>query len=60
MKEFLSFTPTRVVFGAGKLNELAKQKMPGSKALLVVSNGKSTKANGYLARTQRFLAEADI
>lgn len=43
--------PTQVYFGAGQLNNLHKLPMPGKKALLVISNGKSTRANGYLDRT---------
>lgn len=43
--------PTRVLFGAGKLNSLGDQRMPGKKALLCISNGRSAKANGYLDRT---------
>lgn len=45
------YVPTRTLFGAGMLNELHKQALPGKKALLVISNGKSTRANGYLERT---------
>ncbi|MGN0811961.1 MAG: iron-containing alcohol dehydrogenase [Candidatus Coproplasma sp.] len=60
MKEFMSYTPTRVLFGVGKLNELSKQKMPGKKALIVISNGKSTKENGYLRRTEEQLADAGV
>lgn len=43
---FQLFTPTKLLFGAGKLNELGAQSLPGRKALLLISNGKSTKANG--------------
>ena len=35
--------PTNLIFGAGKLNELGNQKLPGKKALLLISNGKSVK-----------------
>lgn len=59
-KNFTSYTPTRVLFGAGQLNELSNQKMPGKKALLVISNGKSTKENGYLKRTEEQLAAAGV
>ena len=38
--------PTKLLFGAGQLNELGKQSLPGKKALLLISNGKATKANG--------------
>lgn len=37
--------PTHVLFGAGMLNQLSEQPMPGKKALIVISNGKSTRAN---------------
>lgn len=55
---FVRFSPTRLVFGTGTLNQLSKQVMPGKKALLVISNGKSTKANGYLDRCQEQLKKA--
>lgn len=45
------FNPTRVLFGAGELNNLHKQAMPGKKAMVVISNGKSTRENGTLDRT---------
>lgn len=50
--------PTNLIFGAGTLNSLGEQKMPGKKALLLISNGKSTKENGYLDRTQAQLEKA--
>ncbi len=52
--------PTNIIFGSGSLNELGKQKMPGKKALLLTSNGKSTKANGYLDRTEEQLKAAGV
>jgi alcohol dehydrogenase len=45
------YIPTRTLFGAGQLNELHKQALPGKKAMVVISNGKSTRENGYLDRT---------
>ena len=36
---------TKVLFGAGKLKELHKEALPGKKALVVISNGKSTRLN---------------
>ena len=42
------YVPTRVMFGAGMLDKLSEQPMPGHRALIVISNGKSTRANGYL------------
>ncbi|GHT94320.1 alcohol dehydrogenase [Alphaproteobacteria bacterium] len=57
---FSMYVPTRVLFGVGELSNLHKQKMPGKKALVVISNGKSTKANGYLSRTEEQLKLAGI
>ena len=45
------YVPTRVLFGAGRLSELHSQAMPGKKAMVVISNGKSTRASGCLDRT---------
>ena len=48
--------PTTTLFGTGKLNELHSQintpmgAVHGKKALVVISSGKSTRANGYLDR----------
>lgn len=52
------FVPTRVLFGAGQLSDLHTLKMPGKKALLVISNGKSTIKNGSLAKTEDELKKA--
>ncbi len=54
------FAQTRVLFGAGKLAELGDQKLPGRRALLVTTGGKSVKANGYLARVQAELDRAGV
>ena len=35
--DFNLFTPTKLLFGRGKLNELGTQKLPGRKALLLIS-----------------------
>jgi alcohol dehydrogenase len=48
---FNMYVPTRILFGPGELNNLNEQKMPGRKAMVVISNGKSIKENGYLNRT---------
>ena len=47
---FNAYTPTRILFGAGQLNKLHKQTMPGKKAMAVVSNGKS--GRGFLPRLE--------
>ena len=57
---FQHYMPTRVLFGAGQLNHLHKQNLPGKKALLVISSGKSTRANGSLARTEDLLQKAGV
>lgn len=54
------YIPTRTLFGAGELNNLHTQEMPGKKAMIVISNGKSTKSNGYLARTEEQLKIAGL
>ena len=52
---FTWHVPTKVLFGAGKLGELHKEKPFGKKALIVISNGKSTKTNGSLDKLQEEL-----
>lgn len=62
---FVFDVPTKALFGAGKLNELHTQinspmgKVFGKKALIVISNGKSTRANGYLDRLEKELTAAN-
>ena len=50
---------TKVLFGAGKLKELHKEALPGKKALVVISNGKSTRLNGSLATLEGVLFDFD-
>ncbi len=52
--------PTRTLFGPGTLDELHRQPLPGRKALVVISNGKSTRANGYLDRLYSQLDKAGV
>ncbi len=52
------YAPTRVIFGAGSLGKLHEQKLPGKKALIAISDGKSTISNGSLAKTQEELTKA--
>lgn len=58
--KFNFYNPTNLIFGAGKLNELGSQKLPGKKALLLISNGKSVKVNGTLDRVQEQLEKAGV
>lgn len=57
---FNMYVPTRILFGAGQLNNLHEQRMPGKKAMIVITNGKSAKENGYLTRTEEQLKIADV
>lgn len=52
---FNYFVPTKILFGKGKLNELHKESLPGKKALIVISSGKSMRANGYLQKVEEQL-----
>ena len=55
MEKFDFYIPTRVLFGPGKLDELAVAKLPGQKALIVTTAGKSVKKYGYLDRVVELL-----
>ena len=55
---FNFYVPVHILFGNGELNNLHKQPLPGKKALLVISNGKSARVNGYLDRTIEQLTKA--
>jgi alcohol dehydrogenase YqhD (iron-dependent ADH family) len=55
---FNMYVPTRFIFGCGRLSELHEQKLPGKKAMVVISNGKSTKENGSLDLTVVELSKA--
>ena len=52
--------PTKVLFGAGVLKNLHEEKLPGKKALVVISNGKSTRTNGSLAALEAELDAAGV
>ena len=52
--------PTKILFGPGKLNELATTPLPGKKALIVISAGTSMKKYGYLDRLIELLKKQDI
>lgn len=57
---FQVYLPTRTLFGAGMLNTLHEQEMPGKKAMVVISNGKSVRTNGALDRTLNELKLAGV
>lgn len=48
MDQFQFYMPTKVLFGAGQLQHLHEEQLPGQKALITTSNGKSVKMYGYL------------
>lgn len=58
--QFDYFVPTKILFGKGQLANLHTQKLPGKKALIVISSGKSTRSNGYLARLEEQLDLAGV
>jgi len=54
---FQMYVPTRFVFGNGALEGLKDQILPGSKALLLISNGTSVRENGALERVEEQLRQ---
>lgn len=60
MYKFQFYMPTKVLFGAGQLKNLHLEQMPGKKALIVTSNGQSTKKYGYLAAVEQELEQAGV
>ena len=60
MISFNFYNPTNLYFGRGSLNHLGELQLPGKKALVLISNGKSTKVNGYLDRTLFQLEKAGV
>jgi Iron-containing alcohol dehydrogenase. len=57
---FTYFMPTEIVFGPGKLKELAKLSLPGKKALIVIGSNNSMKRHGYLDRVIGYLKENNV
>ncbi|WP_456086356.1 iron-containing alcohol dehydrogenase [Parabacteroides sp.] len=60
MYNFQFYMPTKVLFGVGQLKNLHLEQMPGKKAIIVTSNGRSTKKYGYLAAVEQELDEAGV
>ena len=54
------YIPTKILFGAGKLDQLATEKLPGKKALIVISSGTSMRKFGYLQRLESLLKQQHI
>lgn len=57
---FQMYVPTRILFGTGQLSNLHAQVLPGKKAMIIISNGKSTKENDSLAKTEEQLKRAGV
>ncbi len=47
---FSAYIPTKLIFGVGEVAKLAECKLPGKKALVVISAGTSMRKYGYLDR----------
>lgn len=60
MRKFQYHIPTKILFGKGQLGNLHKQKLPGNKALIVVSSGGSVKKYGSLDRLIEELSLAGV
>ena len=52
--------PTKIIFGRGRLKELATEELPGSKALIVITNGQSMKRLGHLNQVTQYLKENGV
>lgn len=52
-----TYLPTRIVFGQGRLDELKDMQLPGRKALICTTSGRSVKASGLLSRVEQLLDE---
>lgn len=55
--KFNHFMPSRIFFGSGSLEQLGNVPLPGKKALIVISAGKSMRQNGYLDRVIALLKQ---
>jgi alcohol dehydrogenase len=54
------YIPTKIVFGPGKLRDLAQNPLPGKRAFIVISGGTAMKKHGYLDRVVTLLARHGI
>lgn len=52
--------PTKLLFGAGMIGRLRREKMPGSKALLLMSRGKSAHVSGAYDQTVQQLERLNV
>lgn len=59
-QRFDYYMPTEIIFGPGRLKELARLELPGKKALIVIGSGGSMKRHGYLDRVIEYLKDNDV
>ncbi len=57
---FRYYIPTKLLFGRGQINNLHKEAMPGKKALIVTTSGRSVIVNGHLDKVQSQLELAGV
>ena len=55
-----SYIPTRIIFGVGRLNELATAKLPGKKALICVTTGGLMEKLGILPKVIKLLKQNGV
>lgn len=60
MTKFSLFIPTRFIFGTGELRQLSKIKLPGKRALIVISSGGSMRKHGYVDAVKEQLWSAGV
>ena len=60
MMHFDFNNPTHLIFGSGSISQLGEQELPGRKALLLMSGGKSAKVSGAYDQVTAQLKEAGV
>lgn len=58
--KFVQDVPVRLLFGAGQLNALGTEKLPGHHALILTSNGTAMERIGTLARVKALLKQQGV
>lgn len=54
------YVPTKIIFGRDRLKELSEIELPGKKALIVITNGRSMRNLGYLDTVTALLAAQGV
>lgn len=55
MNSFEIYSPTKTIFGAGQISNLHNQKIPGKKALIVISDGQTANVSGGMDKLRKEL-----